>query len=110
MSTAHDDFQNLEQELLDMKTRFHEDEILHHWRTHEPKRIEALLLQGVLRKTLQKQAHSLRAVQKSLEEMELLPPALAKMEAWSRLMRIEEDKAEEAKAWGMTLEEYRNRP
>jgi hypothetical protein len=49
-------------------------------------------------------------LQIALQKTENLDPALAKMEAWNRLMRHEEDEVEEAKAWGMTLEEYRNRP
>jgi hypothetical protein len=32
---------------------------------------------------------------------------LAKTEAWRVLMRIEEDAEEEAEAWGMTVQEYR---
>ena len=48
-------------------------------------------------------------MQKSLEEMEGVEPALSQSVAWGRLMRIEEDEEEEAEAWGMTLEEYRNR-
>ena len=104
------EFSSLEQELLLMQRSPLEEEILYHWRSYEPKLMEALLTQGTLRRSLAQKASDLLAVQKSLEKMDALPPSLARMEAWNRLMRITEDEAEEAEAWGMTLEEYRNRP
>jgi hypothetical protein len=73
-------------------------------------RVEALLMKGILKKTLVQMADALINLQIALQKTENLDPALAKMEAWNRLMRHEEDEVEEAKAWGMTLEEYRNRP
>jgi hypothetical protein len=87
-----------------------EQKILKHWRQYEPKRVERLLAQGILRRSLIQMANALLDMQIALEKTERLPPALSRSEAWNRLMRIEEDAEEEAKAWGMTLEEYLNRP
>jgi hypothetical protein len=54
-------------------------------------------------------AQALLDAQAEWQEIEGLPAPLARLEAWRRWMRIEEDEAEEAEAWGMSLEEYRNR-
>jgi hypothetical protein len=86
-----------------------EQAILKHWRVHEPKKVEALLSKGILRRTLALMANALWDMQMDLEKSEKLHPVLAKTEAWRCLMRIEEDAKEEAEAWGMILEEYRNR-
>jgi hypothetical protein len=103
-------FENLAYGLLPRQLGTKEGEILDFWREYEPKKVQALISQGLLRITLTQKANALRDMQTALEETEQLPPALARMEAWNRLMRIEEDEEEEAEAWGMTLEEYRNRP
>ena len=104
-------FQNTERELMNMKFgNLTERKVLQFWREYEPKRVDALLLKGTLRKALVEKAAALWDMQMALEETENLDPMLAKMEAWNRLMKIEEDEKEEAEAWGMTLEEYRNRP
>lgn len=87
-----------------------ERKILKFWRENEPKKVQSLLDKGVLRQALIQKANALFDMQLALEQSENLPPSLAEMEAWNRLMRIEEDAAEEAEAWGMTLEEYLNRP
>jgi hypothetical protein len=86
-----------------------EQTILKFWRVHEPKKVEALLSKGILRRTLTLMANALWELQMDLEKSEKLHPVLAKTEAWRVLMRIEEDEVEEAAAWGMTVEEYRNR-
>jgi hypothetical protein len=87
-----------------------ERKILKFWRVHEPKRVEDLLSKGILRRTLIQKANDLLDMQIALEQSENLNPVLAKMEAWNRLMRIDEDAAEEAEAFGMTVAEYLNRP
>jgi hypothetical protein len=87
-----------------------EQKILKHWRTYEPKRVEELVSRQMLKKALISKANDLIDLQIQLEKTEMLDPTLAKMEAWNRLMRSEEDAKEEAEAWGMTLEEYLNRP
>jgi hypothetical protein len=108
---AQADFDNLQRELLPMKfDSMAEYEILKFWREYEPKKVEDLLFKKILRRTLTLTANALWDMQLALEETEQLPPVLARTEAWSRLMRIEEDEEEEAEAFGMTLDEYRNRP
>jgi hypothetical protein len=103
-------FRQAQRHMLAMKFNSQtEQRILHFWRTHEPKKVENLLFKGILRRTLEQTADALFDMQIALEKSELLSPALAQSEAWRRLMRIEEDEAEEAAAWGMTLDEYRNR-
>jgi hypothetical protein len=87
-----------------------ERKILKFWREHEPKKVQNLIDQGILRRTLVQKANDLLDMQVALQHSENLNPVLARHEAWNRLMRIEEDAAEEAEAWGMTLEEYLNRP
>ncbi len=72
--------------------------ILKHWREYEPHKVEALLSQGILRRTLIQMADDLLDVQISLERMERLHPTLARMEAWNRLMKHEEDWDEGADA------------
>jgi hypothetical protein len=84
--------------------------ILKFWREHEPKKVQSLIDQGILRRTVAQKANDLFDMQIALQHSENLNPVLARHEAWNRLMRIEEDAAEEAEAWGMTLEEYLNRP
>jgi hypothetical protein len=104
-------FQQTEQELMSMQfNSLTERNILKFWRTHEPKKVEDMLSKGILRKTLTLTADAILDMQMALQESENLPPSLARMEAWNRLMRIEEDEVEEAEAFGMTLDEYRNRP
>jgi hypothetical protein len=90
-----DDFQDFGRDLLDRKTSMLEDEILDFWRKYEPKRVEGLLSQRILRKTVKEKASALLALKKSLEEWEQLPPVLAKTEAWRELMRFEDDEDEE---------------
>jgi hypothetical protein len=103
--------QQTEHELMSMKFESGmERVILNHWREYEPKRVEELLSKGMLRKALTQKADALLDMQMALEKTEGLNPVLAQLEAWNRLMRIEEDAEEEAKAWGMTVEEYLNRP
>jgi hypothetical protein len=104
-------FLNLEREVLNMKLdSMTERKILDFWRQHEPKKVEELLSKQMLRKTLTLTANALLDMQLALQETERLHPVLARSEAWNRLMRIEEDAVEEAAAWGMTLEDYLNRP
>ena len=107
--TLNDHFEDHAQRLLQQRTSPLADRILDHWRDNEPKRLETLFLQGALRRTIRIYEQTLLDMQKSLEEMEGVEPALSQSVAWGRLMRIEEDEEEEAEAWGMTLEEYRNR-
>jgi hypothetical protein len=102
-----EDFQEFARALLNYKTTMLEDEILDFWRGYEPTKVETLLTQRVLVKCVRQKAADIVAMQKSLEEWEQVPAALTKLEAWRRLMRIEEDEEEEAEAFGMTLEEYR---
>ena len=109
IQTTNDDFEELAQRLLRQRTSMLEDEILSFWRINEPKKTQSLLFQKILRRTLKQQARAIVDLQKTLEEMEGVEPALSKTEAWRRLMWIEEDEAEEAAAWGMTLDEYRSR-
>jgi hypothetical protein len=107
----HQSFHRIEKDLLDMKfDSMTERRILKHWQIYEPKKVEDLLSKQMLKQTLTLTAEALLDMQIALMEQEKLNPALAQSEAWNRLMRIEEDEAEEAEAWGMTLEEYRNRP
>jgi hypothetical protein len=87
-----------------------EGRILKHWHEYEPKRVEDLLFKRILRRTLIQKANALLDMQIALQKYEGLHPTLARMEAWNRLLRIEEDEGEEAEAFGMTLDEYRNRP
>ena len=107
--TLNDHFEDHAQRLLQQRTSPLADRILDHWRDNEPKRLETLFLQGALRRTIRIYEQTLLDMQKSLEEMEGVEPALSQSVAWGRLMRIEEDEEEAAEAWGMTLEEYRNR-
>ena len=103
--------QRAEREVLNMKfSSMTERKILNFWREYEPKRVEDLLSKGILRKTLTQKAEALLDMQIALEDTEGMELGLSRSEAWNRLMRIEEDAAEEAEAWGMTLEEYQNRP
>lgn len=103
-------FHHAEQDSLNQKyDSGMERKILRFWREYEPKKVQSLLDQGQLRQTLQLKAVALFDMQHSLEKYDRLDPVLAAMEAWNRLMRIEEDAEEEAAAWGMTLEEYKNR-
>ena len=106
---TQNDFKNLERELLPIRTTMLENEILCHWRSNEPKKLDELFLRGMVSRSLKMRARDLLSVQRTMEETEQLPPSLARMEAWRQLMRIEEDETEEAAAWGMTLDEYRNR-
>jgi hypothetical protein len=89
---AQRNFKNLEHELLaqqfDSMTEY---KILKHWREHEPKKVEALLSRGMLRRSLIQMADDLLDVQISLEKKEGLNPALARLEAWNRLMKHEDD-------------------
>jgi hypothetical protein len=71
-----------------------ERNILKHWREYEPKRVEALLSKGILRSALIQKANALWDMQMALEKMERLPPVLAKLEAWNRLMKPEQDEDE----------------
>ena len=97
------------QRLLQQRTSMLEDEILSFWRINEPKKIEEFLFHQMLRRSLKQQASDLLAVQRTMEEMEQLPPCLAKSEAWRNLMRIEEeeDAADKEADWGPWREEYR---
>ena len=87
---------------MQMQTQFHQTEkmlmsmkfggtmettILKHWRTYEPKLVEELLFSQRLRKALTQRAADLLDLQISLEKTENLPPSLAEMEAWNRLMK-----------------------
>jgi hypothetical protein len=107
-----DDFQEFGRELLDIKTSMLEDEILHFWREYAPKLVEELLSQKILIKTVRQKACDMLVVQKSLEELEQLPPVLAKTEAWRELMRLEDeenkDEADKEADWGPWKEEYIN--
>jgi len=105
----HGDFSTYSQQLLRQRTRMLEEEILSFWRRHEPKKLDEYFRHGNVARLLKQQAENLRAVQQTIEEREQLPSSLAKMETWRSLMRIEEDEAEEASAWGMALDEYRSR-
>ena len=102
-------FEDHAQQLLRQRTGLLEEEILSFWRRNEPKKLDEYFRHGIVKRLLKQQAKNLRAVQQTIEEREQLSPSLAKMEAWRSLMRIEEDEAEEAAAWGMTLDEYRCR-
>lgn len=108
--TMKDNFEEQAQRLLRQRTSILEDEILSFWRNYEPKKVEEFLLNQMLRKSVKQQAADLLAVQRTMEEMEQLPPELAKMEAWRNLMRIEEDEDEADKEadWGPWREEYLN--
>ena len=102
------DFKKLAKELLPMKfDRAEYYGILSFWREYDPKRVENLLFKGILRRTLKLTANTLWNMQLTLEETELLPPALARSEAWNRLMRIEDDDDDEEKE--MSLEKYLSR-
>ena len=101
-------FEHTTAEIFSLRTIPLENEILDFWRKHEPKKIDRLLFRQGLKAALRQQAHALTNMQEVLEKQEHLPPSLAKMEAWRRLMHIEENAAQEAAAWGMTLDEYRN--
>jgi hypothetical protein len=81
-----------------------EQKILKHWRTYEPKLVEDLVWKQMLKKTLTQKASDLIDLQMSLEKTEELPPVLAAMEAWNRLMKPlspepEELDAEEEASW-----------
>lgn len=108
--TIRDNFEELAQGLSEQKTSILEDKILDFWRENEPKKVQDLLDMGMLKQAVTKKADALLDMKMALAQSDNLPLALAEHEAWSRLMRIEEDAAEEAAAWGMTLEEYLNRP
>ncbi|MGB9154560.1 MAG: hypothetical protein WCD70_15910 [Alphaproteobacteria bacterium] len=107
--SPRDNFTEQAQRLLQQKTSMLEDEILSFWRVYEPKKVEEFLFHQILRRALKQQASDLIAVQRTMEEMEQLPPPLAKMEAWRNLMRIEEeeDEADKEADWGPWREEYR---
>lgn len=103
MTKAMTAFRQAQRHTLAMKfDSMTEQKILDFWRTYAPRKVEHLLFRGILRQTLAQTADALLDMQIRLEQSELLPPALARSEAWRRLMRIEEDDAEEAAAWGMT--------
>jgi len=100
-------FKNLEQELLPMKfDRAEFYGILNFWREYDPNRVEELMSKGILRKTLKQIADALWETQQALEKSELLPPALARMEAWKRLMRIADNDNDDDEQKEMPLEEY----
>jgi len=80
--------QQAERELMDMKFEsMTEYKILKHWRTYEPKLVEQFLDKQMLKKVLTQKADDLFDLQKSLEKTERLDPALARLEAWNRLMK-----------------------
>jgi hypothetical protein len=111
--SPRDNFEEQAQRLLQQRTSMLEDEILFFWRVHEPKKVEEFLFHKMLMRSLKQQASDLLAVQRTMEEMEQLPPPLMKSEAWRNLMRIEEEEEEEDEAdkeadWGPWREEYRN--
>jgi hypothetical protein len=87
---------------MQMQTQFHqtkkmlthilydsgmEEQILKHWRSHEPKLVEELLFKGVLKKSLMQKAGDLFDLQIYLQRTEKLNPVLAKLEAWNQLMK-----------------------
>ena len=109
--TKHDDFEEHARQLLEQKTSMLEDRILSFWRVYEPKKLNEYFLHGIVRRSLKQQAGALLAAQRTMEELEQLPPALAESEAWRNLMRIEEDEEEEDPAdreadWGPWRQEY----
>ena len=80
--------QQTERELMDMKFEsMTEYKILKHWRLHDPKLVEQFLDKQMLKKALTQKADDLFDIQKSLEKTEQLDPALARLEAWNRLMK-----------------------
>jgi hypothetical protein len=105
----NDNFEEQAQRLFQQKTSMLADEILSFWRVYEPQRIDTLFSHGALRKTIKVYERTLLDMQRYLEDMEQLPPPLAKMEAWRNLMRIEEeeDEADKEADWGPWREEYR---
>jgi hypothetical protein len=106
--SANEQFTHAAETLLAVQYSMLEEEILYHWERECPKKRAALVADGALRKTVKLYARSIIGVQKGLEECGLERP-LARMEAWAQLMRESDDDEEEAAAWGITLEEYRNR-
>jgi hypothetical protein len=102
--------QQAKSELMAMKfDGMLEQEVFNHWRDNEPKKVEALMMKRELRKAISDQTNALILLRRQLQKTENLDPAMARMEAWNRLMRITEDATAEAKAWGMTTEDYQNR-
>ena len=102
--------QQTEGELMRMRANGGmEQEILTHWRAHQPKLVEQLLDKQSLMATLRQKAEDLLDMQMSLERTERLNPVVAKLEAWRLLMMPQDDTAGEAEAFGMTVEEYRSR-
>jgi hypothetical protein len=88
-----------ERELMSLKLDgMMEYQILNHWRQYEPGRVEALLSQGILKQALTAKANALLEEQMALEKTEGLDPALAELEAWSRLMRPETEEPDEEEA------------
>jgi len=65
--------------------------ILRFRREHEPKKIQRLLDKGSLHQILKLTSDALLEMQLALEQCERLDPPLAAMEAWNRLMKIEEE-------------------
>lgn len=105
---AQRNFHRAEMQILSMQTEGGaEMAILRHWRAHDPKKVEALMAQGILRKTLKLQAQTLFELQIVLEETENLNPVSAQSEAWNRLMQTGE---EETESLEMALKDYRDRP
>jgi hypothetical protein len=92
-------------QLYDSMAEYH---ILKFWREYEPRKVEDLLFKHILRRTLISTANALWDMQLALEATEQLPPTLAQMEAWNRLMRIEEDE-DDVEEKEMSLEEYLSR-
>jgi hypothetical protein len=88
-------FHHAEQDSLNQKyDSGMERKILKFWREYEPKKVQRLLDAGSLRQTLKLTAKALFEMQLALEECERLDPTLAAMEAWNRLMKIEEEEDE----------------
>ena len=85
---------NAKHHVFDMHSSSMEWSILKFWREHEPKKVQGLLDKGSLRQTLKLTSNALLEMQSALEECERLPPSLAAMEAWNRLMTIEEEEDE----------------
>jgi hypothetical protein len=106
--TTNDDFEEQAQQLFRQRTSLLEDEILSFWRINAPNILDELFLHGKVRRALKQQASDLLSVQRTMQEMEQLPPSLARMEAWRNLMRIEEieDEADKEADWGPWREEY----
>lgn len=109
MSTL-EDFETLECSLCSLKYGGMERKILKFWREYAPEKVEQLLAQQILRRTLILTANALFDMQLALEQSEGVHPALSGSEAWRRLMRLEEemDEADKEADWGPWKEEYWN--